>query len=155
MFRYHEPCLETTKKQFPDIQCLQPTEKNQFGTRQTASGSIIFHYRKPCHPLLKFITMDGKFHWVASVNVEGQIYVLDGLFSGTCHLPYRSNWPACIEETSIPLQFELPRYSNKTKVWTADFSNLQTLCKGSLPLDLVKKSKKSKIKIFFIVWLIF
>lgn len=33
-----------------------------------------------------------------------------------------------MEETSIPLQFEFQLYSNKTTVWTADCSQLQTLC---------------------------
>ena len=106
---YHELCSHAIEKAISGYK----QKKRQFGMRNTASGFIIFHYRKPCFPLLKFITM-ANFTGLLRWKLRDRFMCSTVYLAETCHLPYRSNWPACMEETSIPLQFEFHRYSNNS-----------------------------------------
>ena len=69
------------KKQFPDIKGFQPTEKTPVWDEEHSKWIYNFPLQKTMSPAAQ-IHHNGKFHWVASVKVEGQIYLFDSLFSG-------------------------------------------------------------------------
>lgn len=76
------PVQQMIKRQFPDIQSLQPTERIPVWDEDSFKWKYHFKFEKVMSPAAQ-THHNGKFHWVASVKVDGQIYVFDSLSNGT------------------------------------------------------------------------
>lgn len=63
------------------IKGLQPTEKTPIWKEKTSCWKYGLKFNNVMSPAVQ-IHHNGKFHWVTSVKLDGQIYVLDSMSNG-------------------------------------------------------------------------
>ncbi|XP_078310197.1 uncharacterized protein LOC144618313 [Crassostrea virginica] len=69
------------KRQFPDISGLQQSERTPVWDEKQNQWKYGIKFEKVNSPAVQ-IHHNGKFHWVTSIKLDGQIYVMDSLSNG-------------------------------------------------------------------------